>query len=589
VTAARRLGAVATLAAALCAGTARGDDVPAGRGPLETRVVSVASLTRGFIDFRMQRRGAYGLLAGPETDAVPLFGAEGEESVKPWGTIDEILDLVRSPDPATWTDEKAWASARGTTHLLLRAPAAALDAAEDLVARMEGESLRTVFVDLLVLEGDPASVAGGGVLEAVSRGRLRVVGGARATGHAGQAVFASAVRQAAYVGHQDVEVADGARISDPIVETLVEGVGLSAVPTFAGDVLRLDVHAWSSRLLALDRLETAISDGVERPTFDVRVADARSLAVTPGEWRVVGSSGRTTFAVRARVEAPPPRARTSALPTIAAGTAPGPLVFATRDVSDLAQRFQNHLGPAVVLYPSAYTPPEPPGLPEPVAYVFEEDLRDLTMRTLDPEHWTRDGVEWNVVRTRIEIRADAAHLAAFDALLAELRRRFLRFVRVEARAVSVPAAALLAHIDRDRPPALARQEAFAVVHLPLHGRDAAAEGTWRAYLGDHDVEIAAKAAIGNPIVKRAFEGLVLDAHVVAVANGAAVDVDLRLDRSSDFASRRVATVHGDLACPRMHIQTARGSLVVPVGQTRLASVAIDGDRATLIYVSVLSE
>src|SRR5205814_1009453 len=111
-----------------------------------------------------------GLQRARGTYMLPLGGTR----LAGFWTEGDRADLVRQRDPAAWNLDGAWSDARGTAFLFLHAPARAVDAAEDLLAEMERDGLRTVVTDLLVLEGDPTAVADGGLLAAISRGDLRI-------------------------------------------------------------------------------------------------------------------------------------------------------------------------------------------------------------------------------------------------------------------------------------------------------------------------------------------------------------------------------------------------------------------------------
>jgi general secretion pathway protein D len=81
----------------------------------------VADLTAGLTDFIPPH---IDLVTGDQVndEANPLFGGEGEETIKPFGTIDELIDLIKNAvgTPDTWSLEGTSIVASGTTAIIVK-------------------------------------------------------------------------------------------------------------------------------------------------------------------------------------------------------------------------------------------------------------------------------------------------------------------------------------------------------------------------------------------------------------------------------------------------------------------------------------
>jgi hypothetical protein len=105
-------------------------------------------------------------------------------------------------------------------------------------------------------------------------------------------------------------------------------------------------------------------------------------------------------------------------------------------------------------------------------------------------------------------------------------------------------------------------------------------------VADYDVEIAEKTAIGNPTVASVLAGTSFEVEATTVAGGEALACEVEIDHSRWLGSRQVETRHGAIECPHLGLLRARGSLVVPVGGSRVAGVWVEDDRAWVALLNV---
>jgi hypothetical protein len=571
---------------------------------LELRWLSVGALTHPVPGFVPDRGPRPATADDVNSSASPMFGGEAEEGIAPYGTVDEVIEAIKGRTPrAMWDGEGTSIAASGRGRILVRASRAALDAVSAALADLEREAVAFVTMDLLALEGDGAAAAGAGGLEGALRsGAMRIVGAARASAMPGQSVAVLSGGERAYLIDHDVEVAEEATSSDPIVGVLNLGLCASLRPSWAGEDLRVDVHAWTAALEGMSARETAEMDAVEVPRVLARETRSPMQKVVPGAWTYLSASRDFGFALRATL-----RPATSSPGGVTMPSAPrsrvGALESASIDVSDLAAFNVQTRASRLYVTTSNYTPPENPELAEPVALFPLDAVVETVKSTVDPESWETEGTSLEVRHRRLFVRTDAAHLAAVRTLVGSLRSAFVRSYRAKATLVSLPLAGfpeLVTGIDdgttllSDGGAALlarsgARIEERASVRLLESGRTGVHQGTNHRYLGDYDVEIAKKAAIGNPRVFGVLEGVSLDVEANGFSNGSALALDLRFDRSTWGETRRVNTRHGPLELPSIGLHRVRGTYLVPLSATRLAGLWTEGDRAMLLLLTATAE
>ena len=582
----------AALVAASLAGRARVEAGP--DDPFETRLLDVLAITQGHSDHR-GRRPRRSMPADDEAN--PLFGGEAEETRKPFGGIEDVIEHVKAADAEAWTREGSSIQASGVGQLLVTAPRSTLDATGEVLGSLEREATTVVEIDVVRFAGDPASVRTEGLEAARARGLARVLARARVTAAWDQraAVFGGADR--ALVEEEDVELAKGVSTTDPIVGVGFEGLAFDARATASGDDLLVSLVGWHAQPMELVPRAIGPGDPVETETQALLEFPLVVLRVRPDRWTPFSTSRDGGCAVRAHVRAPSPSRPVLRAAVAGAHPATRPARPATFDVADLLSRSPRVRGAAIELMPSNYTPPEPPELAEPRPAIEREILLDLVGRRLgtDPD----GSIEIDGTPPHLRLRASAEATLDLRAWLADVRRRTLRSFRLRGTWVSLPVASLsggdaLADLD----PALlaragaglralpgARVVADTDVVVPTGGRRASVAGRERQFVGDYDVEVAEKAAIGNPIVKTVLDGVSFDVEAVECAGGASLVCDVRLDEASWRGSRLVETRHGAIECPSIGVRRVAGTLVVPVGGTVVAGLWIDGDQATVALLS----
>ena len=88
---------------------------------LTLNVHGVADLTAGLTEFKPPK---IDLVPADQVndEENPLFGSEGEETIKPYGSIDDIIELVKSAvgNTETWAVEGASINAQGTTGIVVK-------------------------------------------------------------------------------------------------------------------------------------------------------------------------------------------------------------------------------------------------------------------------------------------------------------------------------------------------------------------------------------------------------------------------------------------------------------------------------------
>jgi hypothetical protein len=457
-----------------------------------------------------------------------------------------------------------------------------------------------------VLAGDPAAAAEGGVAAAVARGALVPLASARASGMVAERIVGRQGGQTAYLQDYDVEVADSMGVGDPIVNVISDGLDFDTrVSPVSPERLLVAVQARWCRRLPMRTAVTKQAGTLEIMTCDVRASNAL-VDVKPGVWTVLPSTGAgaegVVFAVRVGMR--PYDVEPAAQPTLAATgplAAGGQLALRSFQVRDLANKVYGRRGRVIDLWPSNFTPPAPPELPEPKELMPMDSLVQIVKDVVGVEEWG-EGTSLELKAGVLLVRNRPAVLDRVGEILEGLRARLIRTTRVRAVVVTMPVASLPeywmgldeAAILADGGAALlARNGARVVDRASLRlfsgERGAAVGGHEHTYVSDYDTEIAEKASIGNPITRTAFVGTSFDVWAHATGRGGGVTLDVRLDRSTDRGSRQVPTPHGDIECPSHGVLRMHGFTVLRNGSTRLLCANLEGPEITLVLVSASPE
>jgi hypothetical protein len=581
------VGFVAVLAVV---GRARAEE-PAGSD--EIRLVDVTALVQGRTS-HVPEHGPFPLGVDQVNDEMrPLFGAEGEEPVRAYGHVDDVIDLVKeATGPNRWEDEGRALRALGASTIGMRGPKALLDDAEAFLSTLERDAATLVVVDAVAFSGRPPS-GSQDLVAALSGGDVRVLATARTSGFSGQRATARSGAVAAFLADQDVEVAEKAQIEDPIVSVVQEGLSLAVRPVVDGAAVQMEVRAWYADVAEIREREEE-SGQLEMPRILGSEAAAPRLRAKSGEWTVLGGSGGISFAFRATVETGAARVATPPLPR-SNGRRGDRLAFRTWPLRALAAAPAHSRGPDWVrVVPSSFTAPEPPELPEPTAAVSLDTLVELVRASIDPPGWEREGALLEARNNVLLARTDDATAREVEALLKTLSESRTRSWRATATVVSLgrtSALSLLRSTEATRGTRMTdggdgAVEARAVARVGSGGRQGTFGGQVRTYLADYEVEIAQDARIGNPVVQRFGEGLMLDVQGALSGSGDSLVCEVRADHGVLRQMRAIHTRHGDIDLPHLAVARFRGGVVVPIGGSRLLTAWTEGDEAMGLFLRV---
>ncbi len=606
--------ALAVLATALFVGRARADT----DGPV-LRLHRVGALTHGRPSYlRPQEPVVTPDMVSDEER--PLFGAVGEEPWYPLGTVDELVEQVKSiVEPSYWErTEGADIATQGEDAILVRAS----PQMQDAVARFLDDQLRrlgrTVTVDLRAVRIAPdaarqvtASSPGVTLPDDVAARLLHDAAPGPSlslTCLPGQPSVAWVGREATWICDADVEVAQDASTSDPIVSTSNLGLMAQIRPTLEDGghsvLLELDL-AWAD-MGAPRALATARNGTLEAPPH--RVVTCRpTLHVPVGRWAVAdaraeGPDGGWILLARAT---PHPYETTGGRPAaidLGAAVAPGTGDMASRSfgVGVLTTPIcaRRSWSWRMDLVPSRYTPPEPPELPEPLPAVSLDQLVEIVRAATGEACW-EEPASLDARGDRIIARNRPGVLDRAAGIFDELAARLAENVVVEAEVLDV-SPDLASRLDARGalgPPevqalaaARAAGEAHTLAAVRLVARpgvpNGVASGDEVPYLADYYVEIAEKTAIGNPVVLHAFSGVSLDVDAAPSPDGGSVLLNVSYARNElarPFRTR--ATEHGEIELPSMGVERFRTSVEAPLGRPLVLSAWTEGERHRILVLT----
>lgn len=247
------------------------------------------------------------------TDA-PVFGMKAEEAPQLYGTLEEIVELVRTKvQPAAW-EEGSTISCTGHA-LLLQSRPEVNRAVRAFLAELRTAAHRTVNLDVEIVEaGEPqasalAASAGGDldaelrarVDEAIGAGKARRIFAGRMLARSQQQSVLWHGAEVATLSDADVEVGEGSQISDPVIDTEITGAVVQARSTLGGDPTRVHVQL-ALAYDVLDRparaVETEAAGALQMYSRTMIRADA-DLWITAGHWAVaaerMGGPGKRHF------------------------------------------------------------------------------------------------------------------------------------------------------------------------------------------------------------------------------------------------------------------------------------------------------
>lgn len=270
---------------------------PMGREGLELELFPVFDLTGGRRDY-----------LSPELvrESERYFGGRDEVALQPYGTVEELMELVRSCVwPASY-EEGAAINAQGQTLLVVNKRAALMDTARFL-DRLRDDAHRCVTLELEAVDihapqlyrrlaAGGATALGGEQVDALAQaladGTATRVFGARTTCFSDQRALVWHGRQVAVLDEPQVAVAQDMAVDDPEVGVVHDGGWLAVRPSLADGAawITLDVDA------RLDELGPRVARETDAGRVDLpetrRTECRTSLTVENRAWALVGGGAR---------------------------------------------------------------------------------------------------------------------------------------------------------------------------------------------------------------------------------------------------------------------------------------------------------
>ncbi|MHC4971288.1 MAG: hypothetical protein ACYTG3_03060 [Planctomycetota bacterium] len=276
---------------------------PMGPQGLELELFPVFDLTSGRRDY---------LVPELVRESEQYFGGWGEAAAQPYGTVEEMMELVRSCVwPASY-EEGAVLHAQGQTLIGVNKRAALLDT-ERFLDRLRVHAHRCVTleleaVDILAPQLHRRLVAGGtttlsaeqvdALAQALADGSAKRAFGARTTCFMGQRAVVWHGRQVAVLNEPDVTVAQDKSADEPEVGVVNDGGWLGVRPNLADGPawITLDVDARFDELGPRVARETG-AGRLDLPAAR-RVECRTALTVENRAWALLGGGTRAGEAAR---------------------------------------------------------------------------------------------------------------------------------------------------------------------------------------------------------------------------------------------------------------------------------------------------
>ena len=591
-----------------------GDDEPAPPR-LVLRVFEVGALTGGHWDYIPERMPGPPEPRSEADEMAPLFGAEAEESTLPLGTVDELIELVKSGVSA-----RAWAEVQGSDikclggdRLVVRARPAMMEGVARFLADLERRVLSTVTVEVRTAHvptgADPANTAA--LLEAATSGPSMVLTafpGQRASGFTGS--------QRALLAGYFAHVATGTSASVPVVE--VANVGLAADARLlleAGSgAVRVELNAFLAD--GGPEIRTVPAGGeraIEAGAWQIAHVHA-DVVLAPGAWRLVKTTGPNAdgthwdFLLRATVNPFQGKVASAAQDAFDAEPAKkeGPLEIRRFDIGALGYPAYDVGAPTVHLWPSQFTEPEPPELPDGMPRFPAEALVEFMKEFFPADTFGDEEATMEARRGLLIVRARPGVLDAVESRLGLLRRLSLWEVTTRVEVVEVPDSLAMRLLRPEAPRigaplldadgsallagAVATRDAVSIdeaVVTSLGGaRNATVSGRWERYLSGYAVNVAENAVAAWPITSRCLSGFVVDVHPWLTSGGDAVSLSIQATRTNlPTPFRTMETPHGAVELPTMDVLRIRTGLAVPLGRTAIVGAGGAGGRTRLLLVT----
>lgn len=598
--------------------------MPAGaeekQDELVTRLFDVSALTMGRPDFIGEQLLSPGDVGDEDS---PLFGAEGEEPIHPAGLVGDLMFLLQSSvEPASWGSVYGAAMSEiGERTIRVRTFPDIADKVAAFLGALQRLQMRTVAIDLRAVRlsaDEAAALLEKSSATLVDEAKLaRIVTaensgpGTSMLGYERHRFTMYSGTQRAYVWDYDVEVAEEAKISDPLVA--VENLGLSAT---VRTILSADMKSCLVTLNAFlaDPVDLRqIANGEDGRVIEASEQDVARLLtkldLPANRWALIdgqhaaGDGPKWMFLVRARPIALRGLAQNARGITLEspASRPSRTMIKRSFNVASLAHAVGSTLGESINLTPSNFTPPEPPELPDATPVFPVDAIVELMQGTVAPATWDLEGAGIMNRFNRLYMRNAPYVLDAVEKNLTTLRKEFLTAGVTRAELISMPeatamqlgleagavvSAANLAQVRQTLEAGDAQRQGGARVTTMAGARNTASSGRRISYLSDFEVEIAKGAAISNPVMQNVVSGAVLDVQTARTVGGQSMQTVLRFTRSLvKRPLRKVTTPHGELEAPEMDLFRVRSVVRIPLGQTMVAATASKGGVRQVLLVT----
>ncbi len=425
------------------------------------------------------------------------------------------------------------------------------------------------------------------------------------TARDGQRVHSASLRRKPFVADYDVEVAQGAIASDPIVSTLTLGL-VADVRPHAGsfrDAVTLEYRlSWAELTKEPGRVEATVVGTVgvphEAPTTLVTKAPASAVielpepqvalargtaAIAGGETWIAGAAGLDGTGIYFLVEAD---ARDlPGGPTAPAGSPAATSLTRGYPLGEILYRGPGFPGPTFAprggaAGPSLVTTETEAGSGEP-DLVTADQVADWLKTRMGGEAWDQPGAEISSRGTVLIVRQSPEEHLRVEGLLRELAARRTPVFRTEACLLAAgPESAGLA-VGGSLPAEAAEKAVAAAAGAGrfLSHATFTAQARQRGHVAhvrrvpalcDHEVEVAQAAAVSDPIVRSFLEGIVWDTRAIGSWDDLSAALAISLESASIVRPiRTVPTPNGPVSVPevasssvRVHPHLAQGEWMV---------------------------
>ena len=561
-------------------------------GPRELRIFDISALTQRLSEWRPPRLG----IVDPDeigNEDVPLFGAAHDGDRMVLGESDVIAErLTQDVAPDHWGDTHGtYVLPLDDRRLITVSSPAILDRVARELSIYEEQHLGGYSVEVAaVFQDEHASPflvdprtgivrdADERIAASAARGDLHLC---RGEASAGQRVSNWTGRSTNYIADYDVEVAQHATISDPIVGTVNHGLRASyrVSPNPQGDWVQLSIDAELCLYEPVPPQDSGDRRLVDRFTCDSAKARAH-LVVHPGHWYALQEGGAGDWSLLVRTTRAAIGSKASRLPPARIRVRPeaGAASFQAGSwlIGDMVAPVPTHRFRHGFPTPSNFAFPDPPELEEPRSPLPPDGLVDILEQALVEDEAARVGYFHHVyVGEELGGFHPQGVMQRVPEALEGLRAGTTWQVEIDVELLEgegVPTAPGSSPTDAFE--SLAKHTVRTIRGAPTGVRAVRT----LPYLADFEVEIAEGAVIANPVVQRFDSGhtLQIEAAPLVGRAGILVPFDLTYTEASDRL-RRLATPHGALDLPDLSVWRSSGVAYLTDGvRTVVSAESIDG-------------